>query len=349
MGMIVPTLSGDAGVWDDELNAALGLVDTHDHTPGKGVKVPVSGLNINADFPLGGNGLTTVGRVAFSQVAALSTGSVTLFVNTTDHELYWRNAGGTNVKLTAGGSINTTLVGGIVGDYAAVGAEVAYDDANKRYTFKQQGSKPWARMASGDVRLYEFNTTEAVYTALKVASALAASYDITLPVAAPASQVMVQMDASGVLTVSNTLASAPSAPDYKFTTILRQQKGMNVAETLFYTNGGANGCGFLSTGSNWAWMSSPLDCAVGDTFTNVRIGVQTSAGTLAVAFYAQTVGAAPTLTNIASWTVPVAGAGIYEKSDFNVPIAADLIYCIGVNGNTTGEAIMGVEVGRKRP
>lgn len=211
MGMIVPTLSGDAGVWDDELNAALGLVDAHDHTPGKGVKVPVSGLNINANLPFNGNGLTTVGSVAFSQIAAPSTGSVTLFVNTADHELYWRNAGGTNVKLTAGGSINTTLVGGIVGDYAAVGAEVAYDDANKRYTFKQQGTKPWARMASADVRIYEFNTVESVYTALKAAAALAASYEITLPVALGATAMPLIVDASGTGTFGTSFSLAPNA------------------------------------------------------------------------------------------------------------------------------------------
>ena len=74
-----------------------------------------------------------------------------------------RTNGGTNIKVTSGSTLNLSLVGGIVGDYASVGAEVAYDDANDRYTFKQQlgggGVKQWARLAAGDVDLYEVLAT----------------------------------------------------------------------------------------------------------------------------------------------------------------------------------------------
>ena len=39
------------------------------------------------------------------------------------------------------------------------------DDAGKRYTFKDQTAptKKWARLASGPVRIFEYNTTESVY------------------------------------------------------------------------------------------------------------------------------------------------------------------------------------------
>ena len=49
MSLITPTLGGDSGTWDDKINAALGLVDAHDHTSGKGVAIVSAALNINAD------------------------------------------------------------------------------------------------------------------------------------------------------------------------------------------------------------------------------------------------------------------------------------------------------------
>lgn len=201
MSLITPTAGADSGTWDDKINAAFALVDAHDHTSGKGVTVPVSGLNINADFAMGGYAVTGLGSIAFNAVTALTTGSKRLFVGSSDNELYWRTNAGTNVKLTSGTSINTSLVGGIVGDYSTVGAEVAYDDANDRYTFKDQTSpsKFWARLASGPVRIYEFGTVESVYVEHAVAAALASSYTVTWPAALPATSTPVQISATGVV------------------------------------------------------------------------------------------------------------------------------------------------------
>ena len=205
IGIILPSLGGDSGSWDDRVNAALTLIDAHDHTSGKGARVTSAALNINADLSFGNNAITALGKIGFTAITAPASGSKNLFVSTADNELYWRTNGGTNVKLTNGSGINISLVGGIVGDYAAAGAEVAYDDANDRYTFKQQGSpKPWARIACGGIRLYEFNTTETVYTGLIVDAALASSYDLTLPAALPGSQVLVQVGTTGNLIFSSS-------------------------------------------------------------------------------------------------------------------------------------------------
>jgi len=211
MSIVLPTLGGDRGTWDDKLNAALMLIDPHDHTSGKGVQVPTAGININADLTFAGFGAINLGRVAFTAVTALSSGSKALFVSSSDNELYWRTNAGANVKLTSGASLNTSLIGGIAGDYASAGAEVAYDDSEDRYTFKQQGSpKPWARVASGPVRIHEFGTTESVYVELAAPGALGASYTVTLPTAAPGSTSILQMDSSGVVSASNTVANAVS-------------------------------------------------------------------------------------------------------------------------------------------
>lgn len=208
MGLTKPTLGGSSGEWDDDLNESLDAIDAHDHTAGNGKRVPVDGFSFDEDLPAQGHGITGLGRIAFSQIAAPSD-AISLFVNTADNELYWRTFSGTNVKLTSGSTLNTSLVGGIVGDYSTVGAEIAYDDANDRYTFKQQGApKTWARLASGSVRIYETGTTESVFVGLNTPGALAASYDITWPLAVPASTSLMLMDASGNVTVTNTHTNA---------------------------------------------------------------------------------------------------------------------------------------------
>lgn len=224
MGIIEPALGGDSGSWDDKLNAALRLIDAHDHTSGKGIPVPAAGIDIDSDLSFHGFTISALGKIDFQAITAPVSGSKSLFVNTSDNELYWRTNGGVNVKLTSGSSINTSLVGGILGDYTSVGAILAYDDANDRYTFKQQSSNPWAGIASGAIQLFETGTTESVYIRIKVPAALAGSYDITLPAALPGSQSIVQIDSAGQLVFSNTVpqaivcSSTVTATDYKFTT-----------------------------------------------------------------------------------------------------------------------------------
>lgn len=213
MGLITPTQGGDSGTWDDKINAAFVQVDAHDHTSGKGVLVPVAGLNINANLPMGGFNLTGIGTLDFTAIAAPSSGSKRIFVNTSDNELYWRSNAGVNVKITNGASLNITLVGGIVGDYSSVGAQVAFDDANDRYTFKQNSATGWARMASGEVRIYETGTSDSVYVGHAAPAALGVSYTVTWPLGLSGQTGPVVIDTAGIITFPGlqTLSINPGA------------------------------------------------------------------------------------------------------------------------------------------
>jgi hypothetical protein len=223
MSMVLPTDHGDSETWGLLVNAALTLNDSHDHSTGKGVKVPVAGLNIDADLSFSPSGtpraITDLKAIDFVPVASTAVTALTgaFFISDgtgglSANELYFRTTSGTNVKITLGTSLNVAaFAGGIGGDYSAVGAAVAFDDAADRYTFKQQGNV-WARMASGEVRILETGTNEAVYVGLACPAALAASYSITLPLAAPGSTSLVQMDSAGVLTASNTIGNTLTLP-----------------------------------------------------------------------------------------------------------------------------------------
>ena len=55
MNLPISTIGVDSGLsWEYNLNSALTILDAHNHTPGYGNQIPVSGLNINANLPFAG-------------------------------------------------------------------------------------------------------------------------------------------------------------------------------------------------------------------------------------------------------------------------------------------------------
>lgn len=206
MGLVQGAIAGDVGTWGTIVNNALATTDAHDHTPGKGVKVPVTGLNINGDVSFGSvHAPTNLHRLSFASIAALSSNNKSLFVSSADNELYWRSNAGVNVKMTAAAALNVAaFTGGIGGDYAAVGAAVAFDDSGDRYTFKQNSPGfTWARMASGEVRIFETGSTDSVFVGLAAPAALAGSYTVTWPLALPADTRPLNVTSAGVATFSD--------------------------------------------------------------------------------------------------------------------------------------------------
>lgn len=107
MSLVLPAVSATLGpLWASELNTALSLVDTHDHSSGKGVKVTPAGLNINSDLAFNSNDLTTVRTVMFdAQSATLADIRAIYSVN---GDLYWNNGSGTAVQITSGASVQSS-------------------------------------------------------------------------------------------------------------------------------------------------------------------------------------------------------------------------------------------------
>ena len=147
MNLVLPDEGGSADIWDVILDTLFALVDAHDHTTGKGVKVPSAALKINADVSWSFAGtnyaITDAKAIDFTPVTAASMASYSsaLFANSSDsNNLYYRNSSGTNVQITAGATLNVSIVGGIGGDYSSIGALLDYDDATDTYRFRQQTS-----------------------------------------------------------------------------------------------------------------------------------------------------------------------------------------------------------------
>jgi hypothetical protein len=317
MLLTLPTPGGDIGTWDDELNASISLIDTHDHSTGKGVAIGVSGINLNADLPYNGNSATDLKSVDFTEVASVSSGARRFFWSSSDHEFYIRNAAGVNIKVTSGSGLNLSLVGGIVGDYSSIGAEVAYDDANDRYTFKQQtsgGVKQWARLSSADVDLYEYkaagdvtNITNRVR--LSSPAALAGNYVLKFPPALPASTKLLQSDSAGALTFTDTptlagvtLSGTAVTKHGSYVRACSLVSGQQVGGTTAQV--AADGV-VTAGGAGAVWMM-PVDFDVGVRLQSVKFYYQRAGGTLTfdIREYDPVGGAVSTIgtTNIASGT-----------------------------------------------
>lgn len=345
MGLITPTLGADRGTWDDKINAMFALVDEHDHTSGQGVQIPVAGLDIDADFAMGGNAVTGLGSLAFDAVTALSAGSKRLFVSSSDNELYWRTNGGTNVKLTSGSSINASLIGGIGGDYASVGAEVAFNDADQVYTFKDQSSpsKKWARVASGPVRIYENDTTESVYVEQIVSNALASSYTITWPAALPATlPAKMTMNPSGAMEYLTEQATEV-IPAHQFIQI-------GSAHTLDTSDSK------WTLGNSTNALYCPLALNVGDIINTVTLYVNKASdatNTLSIILVTYTAATGVvSATSTATLATNAPGASTITISGLTTTVTADKSYALQVTQNdatpSAADKIFGAAVTRTR-
>lgn len=104
MALSLPVVSTTPGpTYASLLNAAYEVIDAHDHTTGKGVQVPSAGININATLEFNDNGASEITFLAFTAGSAPSAVKA-VYVNASN-DLYYRNASGTAVQLTNGGSI----------------------------------------------------------------------------------------------------------------------------------------------------------------------------------------------------------------------------------------------------
>jgi hypothetical protein len=158
MSLVLPTVSSTLGPdWATLLNAALTLVDTHDHSSGKGVKVTPTGLNLNANVTLNDFYLTDVGSMRLTSLGAtLVTPSDVGSIYNVNGNLYWNNDAGTAVQLTSGGS------------------PVAASDGVSRAFERSSVNANTIISAAGTVSYYDVDTTSSVTFTLPAANGVSA-------------------------------------------------------------------------------------------------------------------------------------------------------------------------------
>lgn len=187
MSLVLPVVGIQIGpTWSTNLNAALTLVDSHNHQPGNGSRITTAALSIDGDLSIGSNNLTFVRALRLnSQVAGLSGAAEARSVYSVAGDLYYSNGAGTPVQLTSGTGLNAASLGAIGGDYATSSASESYSSITKTFSFTQS-SGVTAKMLCGDVSIFE-TVASAQSITLKSPSGLAASFNLTLPTAIPTS------------------------------------------------------------------------------------------------------------------------------------------------------------------
>lgn len=200
MNLVLPTVgpTGQIGpTWATNLNDAFNLVDAHDHTSGKGPKVPTAGLSINADLSFGGFNATSLNTSKYNSLVSALASSFTNSVYVVGGELYFNDGSGTDVQLTSGGAINVASLGTITGDYSTSTADLNYSDATKTFTFKQSATAT-AFISCGSVSIFE-NVAGAKFTKIQNTASQASDQTITLWASLPGSTLPALISSSGVL------------------------------------------------------------------------------------------------------------------------------------------------------
>ncbi len=258
MNIPVPVPSVAPGPeWANSIVADMSVIDSHDHSAGKGVQVTPDGLDINADLPIGENNLTEVRTVRFtSQSAALSDPTDLGCLYEVNADLYYNDGAGNQVRITQSGTV-TGSTGTITGLPSGT-ASAAYSAGT--FTFQSATSTP-ATMAVGPVAIGRQVASSKTVT-LTPNAGQASNYDITFPAALPAADNYTTLDNTGALSYNSSgstgsgavvLATAPTitnltaiaaagsaaAPSYSFT---------GDTNTGFY-NPGANEIGVTNDGS----------------------------------------------------------------------------------------------------
>jgi hypothetical protein len=107
MNLDLPTVTVTLGpAWATALNAAIEVVDSHDHTSGKGTRVPTAGININADLDFNEFAVQNQRYSSFEQRTSSPSGSeFAASTSVYNGDFYYTNTSGVAVQVTSGGSL----------------------------------------------------------------------------------------------------------------------------------------------------------------------------------------------------------------------------------------------------
>lgn len=199
MGLTVPATGTEQGPdYALEINADLSTLDQHNHTTGNGVPIPSSGLNINADLPMGSNNLTLARSIRFApQGSPLALGTDLGCIYESGVDLYYNDGNGNQIRITAAGSV-AGATGSITGLVSP--ASASYSPGSATFTW-QSNSNVAANMDFRSAILRN-STVSSNGITLSAPSSLPGNYTLTLPSTLPAGQRFATIDNSGNVAAS---------------------------------------------------------------------------------------------------------------------------------------------------
>lgn len=196
MSMPIPVVGVDPGPqYAYDLDSCLTLIDAHDHSPGNGVPITVSGIDINADFPFNGFNATLLRAARFDpQGAPLALIDDLNEVYVSGVDLYYNDGNGNQIRITQAGSI-AGAAGTITG--LVPPATASYVPLSKTF-FWQSDVNEAAALDAATIIIRNFSTSSNGIS-LTAPAVLPADYALTLPPVVPTSLSGLSSDVAGNL------------------------------------------------------------------------------------------------------------------------------------------------------
>jgi hypothetical protein len=202
MSLIIPTVGVDVGpTYAFEINQSLGLIDQHDHSPGKGMPISSEGITIVSDINMNGYAFNNLKSLTLSIQTANSI-PATVFVKGVD--LYYTDVNGSEIRLTKDSGVNGTP-GSINNLFAP--ASVDYVPSSSTFVFSSNTNIA-ANLDIGSIKFRNLLPNSTFALSLLPPSALSSNYSITLPTL-PASTSMLSIGTTGII---NTNIKTPTIP-----------------------------------------------------------------------------------------------------------------------------------------
>lgn len=196
MGLILPTINVDSGLtWEQGVNSNSTILDGHDHSPGNGVQISPSSINVNGSFSFNNNSAINLKALVLTPQSSFTSVNS---VYSIDADLYYNDGNSNVVRLTSGGTVNATSSGISSGTASAsfVSSVLVVNSASNTPANIQGGSLLLGNNLSGSK-----------YLTLAPPSAMAANYSLILP-SLPAVQSFMTLDSSGNMAAPWTVDSS---------------------------------------------------------------------------------------------------------------------------------------------
>lgn len=195
MGMSIPTPQVTLGPgYASQNNTAFEVIDGHDHTPGSGAQLHTASISIDADLSINGFNLTGLRTARLTDQTSITLSGIDIrAIYSKNGDLYYVNAAGAQVQLTAGSSIvgSTGNISGLVSP-----ASASFSSLTGSFSFNKDTGKP-GKLAISDISLYEFDNTTAQPVILKSPASLGSTYNFVFPTALPSVNSYMGVDSSG--------------------------------------------------------------------------------------------------------------------------------------------------------
>ena len=238
MTLTLPGVGTEYGpAWATEINQDLSILDGHNHSPGSGVQINPTGLNINIDLPFNANNATNLRSVRYvAQLGVLSGGSDLncSYSVGSNGELYWNDAVGHKVQITNNGNVNSGA--GSISGLPSGTASVSFNSVSSTYVFQS------ATGVAGSIdgrNIILRNSSSGSYGITLSAPTLASNYTVTLP-ALPGAQSFVAIDSSGNMTASVAVSGGITSSNIAANTVANSNLAVMPANTIKGNNTGSS-------------------------------------------------------------------------------------------------------------